>query len=103
MQDGHNFVLGGCRIISITDQNNRILYLETNLGSESEIPVFIEPGKESSDMIEDFFCKMEDQVINLNEIMSEVTIHDTNTEVYFEIEMTQFDLKDIKEICGMRG
>ena len=103
MQDGHNFVLGGCRIISITDQNNRILYLETNLGSESEIPVFIEPGKESSDMIEDFFCKMEDQVINLNEIMSEVTIHDTNTEVFFEIEMTQFDLKDIKEICGMRG
>ena len=31
-----------------------------------------------------FFCKMEEQVINLNEIMSAVTIHDTNTEVYFE-------------------
>ena len=51
----HNFVNGGCRIVSILDEHDKLIYQEMSNGYESKKPLFVQPGKETNESVDTIY------------------------------------------------
>ena len=59
----HNFIFGGCRLISLIDEHGNCIYLEESVGPDTEKPLFIQPGKETNELIEKLYSELEAEVL----------------------------------------
>ena len=99
----HNFILGGCRCISIKDDQENCLHLEESLGVETELPLFIQPGKETLEIVNYLWSHMEEEILDLRENPIECTILEKQVKIHCNVEPTQFDNSCLDKICGLNG
>ena len=99
----HNFIIGGCRMISISDEHKNCLYQEQSLGVETEKPLFVQPGKETLELVDKLWTHMEGEIIDLLENPIQTTILGKDVEIHCNIDPTQFDNSCLDKICGLNG
>ena len=51
-EDNHNYIFGGNRLISVKNDQGQVLYEEKSLSGKTELPHYLIPGKESTDLVE---------------------------------------------------
>ena len=56
----HNLIYGGCRQSCIKDEHGNLIYEEKCNGPESEKPLFIQPGKETNEIVEILYLEFTD-------------------------------------------
>ena len=65
-KNGLNFILGGFRQISISDEDENLIYEEKSLGVDSEVPYFIVLWKETHELTELCYKRLEEKVNFVN-------------------------------------
>ena len=60
-------------------------------------------GKETREIVDYLWTRMEDEIIDLLENPSHLIIHGQNTVIHYEIEASQFDKSCLKKIIGGEG
>ena len=99
----HNFIYCGCRVISLKDEHGNTIYQEMTIGAESEKPLFIQPGKETKEIVEKLYSDLEAQALDLNQNPIHCTILGKEVEIHSNIELTQFDNSTISLMSGTNG
>ena len=99
----HNFIFGGCRWISIKDVHENCVYQEESLGVETEKPLFVQPGKETPELVEKLWSHIEEEIVDLKQNPIQCTVLGKEVEIHCNIEPTQFDNSVLDKICGLNG
>ena len=73
------------------------------LGVETESALFLQPGRETKQMVKYLFTGMEDEILDLRAKPIKTTILNKKVEIYVDIDPTQFDNSTLFHICGVDG
>ena len=103
MTKTHNFIYGGCRLVSIRDEQGNCIYQEESTGSESEKPLYVQPGKETNELVEEIYSDLESKAWELNQTPIHCNILNKQVEIHSNIDLTQFDNSTISKISGTNG
>ena len=66
-------------------------------------PLFIEPGKEEDEMVDAIYSRLESEAYDLNQTPFKTTIHGQETEIHYDMDITQCDNKIFKKLTGTNG
>ena len=97
-------MLGGLTINTILDIEGNVVYEESSLGPDSEIPYFLIACKENSETTKLCFERMDSEVNFVNNNSIHTIINEKPVEIKCKnFRITQMDCKCLKEICGLNG
>ena len=54
-------------MISINDEHENFINTEESLGVETEKPWFLQPGKETSELVDELWSHMEEEILDVKE------------------------------------
>ena len=95
--------VGGTRPYLITDQDGNVIHQEESLGVETESALFLQPGRETKQMVKYLFIRMEDEILDLRANPIKTTILNKQVEIHVDVEPSQFDNSTLFHICGVDG
>ena len=75
----------------------------TSLGVETERPLFVQPGKESDELVGELWTHLEDDIFDLQENPIKTTILGQDVEIHCNVDPSQFDLSTLKKIHACTG
>ena len=73
------------------------------LGVETESALFLQPGRETKQLVKYLFTRMEDEILALRSKPIKTTILNTEVEIFVDVEPSQFDNSTLFHICGVDG
>ena len=102
-RNNHNLMLGGAACISITNALGKKMYEEQSLGSTTEFPHYLIPGKEEDVNVRDIMKKYtaEKKDLEANHVKTE--IFGKAVTIVPTIEFCQADAKWLKQVCQLSG
>ena len=102
-QNNQNLMLGGAACLIITNALGKKLYEEPSLGSTTEFPHYLIPGKEEDKNVREIMKKYtaEKKDLEANHVQSE--IFGKQVTIVPTIEFCQADAKWLKQVCQLSG
>ena len=73
------------------------------LGVETESALFLQPGRETKQLVKYLFTRMENEILDLRAKPIKTTILNTKVEIFVDIDPSQFDNSTLFHICGVDG
>ena len=73
------------------------------LGVETESILFLQPGRETKQVVKYLFTGMEDEILDLRANPIKTTILNKQVEIRVDVEPSQFDNSTLFHICGVDG
>ena len=106
-----NFGLFGiifqCQILTFFDNSNLVVLSTSKdvpgLGVETESALFLQPGRETKQLVKYLFTRMEKEILDLRAKPIKTKILNKDVEIYVDIEPFQFDNSTLFHICGVDG